>query len=222
MQPKRSSPAVPETRGRPRSRKVQKAVFDAAAALVEEEGFQTATIEAIAARSGVAKTTIYRRWPNRNALFVELMGQLADSELPPLVGPDPLRALHAELRTAAGNADRLPGRLMVSLLGEAQHDPATRAALLQNVLLPRREVRVRAVRQAQDSGTLRRDMPPNVAVDLLWGPLFYRMWVRHEPITPAFVTQVFENAMAGLKSGARAPRSARGVARPSRRRRKSA
>ena len=199
-------PAAP--RGRPRSLKAQVAVFDAARALVEEGGYPAATIEAIAARSGVAKTTIYRRWPSRGALFVDLMAQITDRDLPHLSGPDPLRALHNELRTAAGNVDRVPGRVLTSLLWEAQHDPEVRKALLERVLLPRRESRVRAIRQAQESGALRRDLPPNVAVDLLWGPLFYRMWVRHEPIDASFVTQVFKNAMAGIGPRAGAPNPA--------------
>ena len=218
---KRSSPPVPAARGRPRSGRAQKAVFDAAIALVEEGGYPAATIEAIAARSGVAKTTIYRRWHNRSALFVDLMAQLTNTELPAPVGPDPLQALHAELRTAGANADRLPGQLLISLLGEAQHDPNVRAALLKSVLLPRRELRVRAIRRAQVSGILRRDLPANVAVDLLWGPVFYRMWVRHEPVTPGFVTQVFEHVLAGLKSSRRGTKAARGVARAPRRLKKT-
>jgi AcrR family transcriptional regulator len=195
-------------------------VLEAARALVEEGGYPSATIEAIAARSGVAKTTIYRRWPHPTSLFVDLLVQLADAALPPPAGRDPLQALQAELRQGAAAAVALPGQLLVSLLWEAQHDPDVRAALLQRVLLPRREDRVRAIRRAQASGALRRDLPPKVAVDLLWGPLFYRMWVRHEPITPGFVTQVFEHALTGLRSGPRAARSAHGVARASGRRMK--
>lgn len=197
-------------------------MFDAALALLEEGGYPAATIEAIAARSGVAKTTIYRRWPNRSALFVDLMGRLTETELPAPVGRDPLLGLRVELRTAGVNADRLPGRLMVSLLGEAQHDPEVRAALLQKVLLPRREVRARAIRQAQASGGLRRDLHPHVAVDLLWGPVFYRMLVRHEPVTPSFVSQVFENVMTGLRPGPRAAKTPIRVPPRSGRRAKSA
>jgi AcrR family transcriptional regulator len=196
-------------------------VFNAAMGLIEEGGYPAATIEAIAARAGVAKTTIYRRWSNRSALFVDLMAQLTNTELPAPVGRDPLQALHVELRTAGANADRLPGRLLVSLLGEAQHDPEVRTALLQSVLLPRRELRVRAIRRAQAAGILRRDLPANVAVDLFWGPVFYRMWVRHEPVTPGFVTQVFEHVLAGLKSPRRAVKTVRRVTRVPRRLKKT-
>ena len=69
--------------------------------------------------------------------------------------------------------------------------------------------------------TLRSDLPPRVAIDLLWGPIFYRMWVRHEPVTPGFVAQVFENALMGLKPGRSAAKSGRAAtqrARPRTRR----
>jgi AcrR family transcriptional regulator len=173
-------------------------VLAAAQAIAQESGYPAATIEAIAARSGVAKTTIYRHWPNRTALFVDLLVKLADAALPPPAGQDPLEALHHELCQGAAAANSLPGQLLVSLLWEAQHDPDVRAALLERVLLPRREARVRAIRRAQASGALREDLPPKIGVDLLWGPLFYRMWVRHEPITAGFVKQVFEYALAGM------------------------
>src|SRR6266511_2075920 len=104
MPAKRSASAVQPARGRPRSGRVEKAVLDAARTLVEEGGYPGATIEAIAARSGVAKTTIYRRWPNPSGLFVDLLVQLADAALPPPVGPDPLRALYTELRRGAAAA----------------------------------------------------------------------------------------------------------------------
>ena len=207
---------------RPRSAEARRKVVAATTAIIVERGVGSLTIEDVATRSGVAKTTIYRRWPNRSALFVDLMGRLTETELPAPVGRDALRGLHLELRTAGVNADRVPGRLMVSLLGEAQHDPEVRAALLERVLLPRREVRVRAIRRAQASGLLRRDLHPHVAVDLLWGPVFYRMLVRHEPVTPGFVTQVFDSVMAGLKSAPPAAKTARRVKRVPGRRKKSA
>lgn len=197
-------------------------MFQAALTLVQEGGYPAATIEAIAARSGVAKTTIYRRWPQRTALFVDLLVKLADAALPPPLGPDPLRALHTELLRGATAADALAGRLLTSLLWEAQNDPEVRAALLERVLMPRREARVRVIRQAQDAGILRADLPPKVAVDLLWGPVFYRMWVRHEPITPAFVTEVFENALAGLGARSQPAKPRPAAARASRRGRKRA
>ena len=193
----RSLPSSP-ARGRPRSESAQRAVLNAARALVEHGGYPAATIDAIAARSGVAKTTIYRWWPNRPALVVDLLVRMAAAAAPPPAGRDPLRALHAELRLVAAASDALPGRLLMSLLGEAEVDPDIRTALVQGLFNPRREATARIIRQAQDSGALRAAVPPLVVVDLLYGPLFYRKFIRNEPVTGHFVNQVFKHVLAGL------------------------
>src|SRR5215831_17709292 len=112
-----SSPRA-RTRGRPRSESARRAVLDAARTLFARGGYPAATIEAISARSGVAKTTIYRWWANRAALLVDLLLESSTKVAAP-AGRDPLRALRAELQRFARAADALPGRLLQSLLGEA-------------------------------------------------------------------------------------------------------
>ena len=173
--------------------------MDAARVLVEKGGYEAATIEAIAARSGVAKTTIYRSWPNRAALVVDLLMEMAGSAVPPPTGPDPLGAVRKEMRGIAAASDHLVGKLLASLVGEAQDDPEIRAALLSGLFHPRSDATAKMLRNAQRSGRLRNDVPAHVAVDLLVGPLFYRMLVRHQPLTDAFVGHVFRCVMTGLE-----------------------
>jgi AcrR family transcriptional regulator len=146
-------------RGRPRSQQARRAVLDAARAIVEKGGYAAATIEAIAARAGVAKTTIYRWWPNRAALVVELLMEMAARAVPPPSGPDPLGAVRTEMRGIAAASDHLVGRLLTSLVGEAQHDPEIRAALLDGVFHPRSDATANMVRKAQAAGVVRRDVP---------------------------------------------------------------
>src|SRR5258705_9646437 len=97
---KSSPPPAPP--GRPRSEQAGGAVLDAARELYEKQGYAAATIEAIAARSGVAKTTIYRSWDNRAALLVDVLVEMASASVPPPQGGDPMRAMRAELRGIAG------------------------------------------------------------------------------------------------------------------------
>jgi AcrR family transcriptional regulator len=174
-------------RGRPRSQHARQAILDAALALVEKRGYSAATIEAIAARSGVAKTTIYRWWPNRAALVVDLL-----------------------VRLAMEAAEALPGRLLISLLGEAEHDPDIRGALQRGLFTPRRLAAARVVRQAQLAGQIRRDVAPLLACDLFYGPLFYRKFIRHESVSRDFVRQVFQSVLSGLQ----VPPSSRTKSRP--------
>lgn len=184
--------------GRPRDLRARRAVLDAARQLIEKGGYPAATIDAIAARSGVAKTTIYRWWPNRPALALDLLVEMATAVAPPPAGTDPLRALHTELRLVAQALDALPGQLLISLLGEAQDDPDIHDALMRQLFAPRRSATAHVIRRAQTEGVLRRDVPPLLAVDLLYGPLFYRKVIRHEAVAGAYVRQMFQHVLGEL------------------------
>lgn len=192
-------PASTPLRGRPRSERVRRAILDATRAVVEQGGYAAATIETIAARAHVAKSTIYRWWPNRAALVVDLLMEMAADAVPMPSGRDPLLAVRKEMGGIAAAADHLMGRLLTSLVSEAQHDPEIRAALLEGLFHPRSEATAKMVRKAQAAGLVREDIPAHVAVDLLVGPLFYRMLLRHQPLNAAFVSQVFRVVTAGLE-----------------------
>jgi len=190
-----SSPSA----GRPRSAEAQRAVLASARELFEERGYDAATIEAVAARSGVAKTTIYRWWPSRASLLVEVLAEVHTAAVPLPAGGEPVRAIVGELRDAAEALNGLTGKLLSALLGEAQHDPEVREELLDGLFRPRRASTARVIRRAQETGAIRPDVPPDIAADLLFGPLFYRMLVRHDPVTKAFMMQVFRFVMDGLQ-----------------------
>jgi AcrR family transcriptional regulator len=195
----KTSPSGPAKAGRPRSKRTQRAVLDSARALFADRGYTAATIEAIAAKSGVAKTTIYRSWPNRAALLVDLLVELAAEAAPPPTDRPSLEALATELHRGAIAANGLTGQLLTSLLGEAQQDPQVRKALLDGLFHPRSGASMNAIRQAQLDGDLRPDVPPDIAVDLLFGPLFYRMFVQHRPLNEQFITQLLKFTLEGLR-----------------------
>lgn len=163
-----SSP-TPAVRGRPRSLRAKHAVLHAVRDLMGSGGYPAATI---AARSGVAKTTIYRWWPNRPSLGVDLLVQIANQVAPPPAGGDLVRAVCREMRAVAEAVDGFAGHLLISLLGEAQSDPDIHNALMRGIFRPRRHATATVIRRGQASGVFRRDIPPRLAVDLLFGPLF--------------------------------------------------
>src|SRR5262245_30562734 len=204
MTPPSSSSPTP---GRPRSEQARRAVLDAARTLFEKRGYAAATIEAVAARSGVAKTTIYRSWPSRAAVLVDVLVEMATTLVPPPRGGDPIRAMAAELRGIARAIKGPLGRLLTSLLGDAQGEPQVRAALIERLFAPRTQASANNVSRAQTGGALRPDVPPPVAIDLLVGPLFYRMFVQHEPVTDTFVKQVLRYVVEGLHPRASPPRT---------------
>ncbi len=189
--------------GRPRSEEARRTVLNAAHALFDRGGLPAATIEAIAARAGVAKTTIYRRWPSRAALLVDVLLEVATAEAPPPGRRDPLRAIRTEMRQAAVAVNGFAGRLMAALIGEAQQDQMTRDALITTLIKPRTAATAATVREAQAAGLIRPNIPPQLVVDLLIGPLFYRLLVGHERVSEQFIAQVFDEAVAGLRPAKR-------------------
>jgi AcrR family transcriptional regulator len=186
-------------RGRPRSEQARRAILTAALELVRDDGYRAATIDSVARRAGVARTTIYRWWPSIAALLVDVLLELGMvTAPPPPPGGDPLRAIRLEMRRIAAVTTELTGRLYSALVGEAQHDPLIRAELLERLVIPRREASARAVREAQARGLLRDDVNPSLATDLFYGPIFYRMLSGHDAMTDRFATQVFERVRDGL------------------------
>lgn len=194
-----SQPSARAQRGRPRSEQARRAILAAALELARDEGYAALTIDAIAKRAGVARTTIYRWWPSAGSIAVDVLIELgATLAPPPTPGGDPLRAIRLEMRRIASVAAELPGQLLAAILGEAQNDPAIRVALMERIIYPRREATMRVVREAQALGLIRDDVSPPVVTDLFFGPIFYRMLMGHDIATERFATQTFERTLAGL------------------------
>ncbi|MER6301517.1 TetR/AcrR family transcriptional regulator [Kitasatospora sp. NPDC001539] len=160
-----------------RSERSRAAVLAAAHELVSEVGFGKLTIEAIAARAGVGKQTIYRWWPSKGAVvfdaFLAATGQGGDIALPDTGD------LAADLRTVLrGSADELTDpaldRTYRALSAEILNDPALQAEYRTRLLDPLLEVTRDRFRTARETGRIPSDTDLDLAVELLYGPLYYR------------------------------------------------
>lgn len=182
--------------------KARTAVLDAAMALVREHGYAALTIEGIAARAGVAKTTIYRSWPGKAAVVMDAV--LATSD-PKLSFPDTGSAeedLRLQMsRVAALFTDPGFGRPFVGLLAESQHDPALADALHEWLIRARRAGAAEVLRRGVRRGELRADVDVEVAIDALYGALYYRLLVSHQPLTAEYAESVVAEVFAGLRGG---------------------
>ncbi|MCC3767547.1 TetR/AcrR family transcriptional regulator [Streptomyces sp. UNOC14_S4] len=184
-----------------RSERSRRAILDAALELVGEVGFTRLTIEAIAARAGVGKQTIYRWWPSKAAVLFEAVVpeglDPADIELPDTGD------LEADLKLVlrATVDDLLSERLDAptrALHAETQNDPELGRALTEKVLEPQLQAYVRRLRSAQRAGQLAADVDPRIALELLVGPLFHRWQTRTLPLSHAYADTVVELALRGL------------------------
>jgi AcrR family transcriptional regulator len=184
--------------GRPRSERARRAILQAANELLESEGFAAVTVEAIAERAGVSKATIYRWWPNRAAVVMDGFLSIVSSEVPfPHTGRarEDLRIHMRRLAEAVGGK---MGRTVAALIAEGQADPELAEALRSRWLSVRR-VEVRDILELGiERGELRDDIDLEVAVDVLYGPIYYRMLVGHARLDEAFADILADHIFAGL------------------------
>jgi AcrR family transcriptional regulator len=160
--------------GRPRSPEAHAAILRAALELAVEGGFRGLSMEAIAARAGVGKATIYRRWKSKEALFVEAIGSIALNPDVPDTGSargDFAVASEAAVGRMAPEAFRVLPRLMA----DAADDPELLKALHTALVRPRRAAIAAIVRRGVERGELRPDLDVDLVSEMLIGPLIARV-----------------------------------------------
>lgn len=178
--------------GRPRDVTADGAILEATLELIGEEGYTGLSMDAVAARSGVGKTTIYRRWPSKQELVIAAAKELSQSVPLPDTGAvrDDLELIARGLATVfAGTSS---ARLVASLLAEATRDPALAEALRGGFLAVRREAARVALERGVARGELRSGMDLDFAVDQLAAPFYYRMLVTGGPIDSRFSQAVVD------------------------------
>ena len=173
-------------------------ILETAIDLVFEAGFRAVSVEPIAARSGLAKTTINRRWPNKAAVVMDVfMMRVGSGTLfpPEKRVTDRIRLqMQAIARVFLGK----DGALVRGLLAEAQFDPELATAFRERWTLPRRAMAVAIFREAIERNELRREIDPENAIDLLHAPLYYRLQMGTGGLSEAYIEGLFEHGMKGL------------------------
>ena len=192
------------TPGRPRSERAHRAILQAANDLLESEEFAAVTVEAIAERAGVSKATVYRWWPNRAAVVMDGFLSIVSSQVP---FPHTGRAredIRIHMRRLAEAFSGKIGSTVAALIAEGQSDPELAEALRSRWLSVRREEAREILVLGIERGELREDIDPEVAVDVLYGPIYYRLLVGHAPLDNDFADALADHVFAGL--AARGPR----------------
>jgi AcrR family transcriptional regulator len=187
-------------RGRPRSEKARKAILEAAAELLLARGLSAVSMDAVAERAGVSKATIYRWWPSKETLALDALYTDWAAAQPAPRDTGSLRGdLLALLRPWARLAAKRPyARVIAALLSEVQTDPAFAGEYRHRVVEPRRELAKAVFLRAADRGEIAGDLKIDVALDLIYGPLYHRLLHGHAKLTDRFVQDVVDMALTGL------------------------
>jgi AcrR family transcriptional regulator len=187
-------------RGRPRSERVRSAVLAAAAELLVEGGIDAVTVEAIAARARVSKTTIYKWWPSRGHVMLESFFSSTMETIAVAEGASLEESLVFQVAALARLFGQTrSGPLMGDLVAAAQADAEIRAALEQRWLRPRRRVAAGLLRDAMERGELDPRVDVDAAVDQLFAPVYHRLLFGHEPLHDALAETLVRQLLAGLR-----------------------
>jgi AcrR family transcriptional regulator len=178
-----------------RSQRARQAVLNATADLVAEVGVERTTIDEIASRSGVAKTTIYRHFASKQVLVVEAVH--ACSHIPVVTDTGSLRDVLISCfsgTTKASDDGRL-GDMMLSLMDAAQRDPEL-GRLVRAQTDQRRRLATTVIERAVARGDLPADVDVDLLVTLLAGPLIYTKLVRRQRVTDELVAAVVDTVLS--------------------------
>jgi AcrR family transcriptional regulator len=183
-----------------RNERSRQAILTATADLLGEVGYTRLTVEAIAARAGVGKQTIYRWWPDKGAVVLDAYLALVGADQV-LDVPDS-GDLEADLRLVLGSmvdllADPLFERRYRALLAAIQDDPELAVALRDRLVVPWLAATRKRLGAAQQAGQLT-DVDLEVAAELLYGPVYYRWLLRTGPITRAYADAVAAMTLRAL------------------------
>ena len=180
-------------RGRPRSEPKRQAIIDATLALIESRGFTGLSVDRIAEQAGVGKATVYRWWPTKAAVTLDAALTIATPATShPKTGSareDLARHLRYIIRLFRGART---GPIIAAVLGEIQHDPELAAEYQRRVQAPRRAAAKQILEDGIARGELRADLDRDDVLDLIYGPIYYRLLITHKPMSARYADTVLD------------------------------
>jgi AcrR family transcriptional regulator len=208
-----TGPEETRPRGRPRSEKARTAILDAAIELLLDQGLHAMSMDDVAGRAGVSKATIYRWWSSKELLALDALAT-AWAPSPTLqrdtgtMRGDLLAGFRAWLRQLK---QRPYGRVIAGLVAQAQTDPEFAELYREHFVQPRRAATRQLLLRGIDRGEIPAGTNLDVALDLLYGPIYHRLLHGHAPLTERFAQQVIDTVIAGITAS-----ETGGVQRPAR------
>ena len=157
------------------------------------------TMDAVAVRAGVAKTTIYRRWDSKEAMVVDAVRRMAAPTSAIDTG-----SLRGDLEALAGQmvmvlAGTSAGRVIPAVVGALSHNAELAAAFRSSFVSERRAILAEIARRAKERGEIAAGVDTTLLPELLAGPLFMRLLVTGDPIDEAFVRRLLDRVLAALE-----------------------
>ncbi len=189
------------SRGRPRSSAAasHETILDAVYQLLHKRSIRDLTVEEVAKRAKVGKPTIYKWWPNKAALVLNMFEErMAAKLLVPNAksGEDAIRTQLIELIRLLNG---FFGKVAADIISEGQSDPSVLQEYRDRYVSKRRAFTLEVIRQAYACGEFKRPVDPELLIDMLYGPIYYRLLLRHRPIDEQFGNDLLDHVLAYVK-----------------------
>jgi AcrR family transcriptional regulator len=186
----RQASSPPAARGRPRDPRIRTTILAAARALLERGGLTAVTIEAVANKAGVSRPTIYRYWPNAPAVAMAAFLEASGAPKSAKTTRAPLVALRSQLYAVADAFAAPTGRSIAAMVAAAQSETELAKAFRNEFIARNRDTARLLLESCVMEKLVVRPTDIDLALDLIFGPLFYRLLMGHAPITRGFVDQL--------------------------------
>jgi AcrR family transcriptional regulator len=182
----------------PRSVRARDSVLNATRELLDEGGLPAASVDAISARSGVSKATIYKHWPSRTAIAAEAFGTQMAAEIPLADMGTTEGDLREQVRRVSDSYAGPHGRVFAQLLSACVADPAAAPYFREFFLEGRRATIAELWQRGLDRHEVNPEISAGTATDLLFGPLIFRLLTNHAPLSPQEADALSAAALRGL------------------------
>ena len=182
----------PSSRGRPRDPRTRATILAAARALLERGGLTAVTIEAIANRAGVSRPTIYRYWPNAPAVAMAAFLEASGAPAAGKTSRSPLAALRAQLHAVAEAFAAPAGRSVAAMVAAAQSETELAKAFRNEFIARNRDAARLLLERCIEERLVAPPSEIDLALDQIFGALFFRLLMGHAPITRGFVDQLLD------------------------------
>ena len=182
-----------------RSERARLAVLAASAELIGTVGYDKMTIEGIAATAGVGKQTIYRWWPSKATVVLDMWAPDVHPKIEFADTGDLAADLKAQLKSVIDlGSEPLFGPTFRALVADSQHDAQLAEQLLERIFRPRIAACKNRLRSAQAAGQLLEDIDLDVAVDLFYGGFYHRYLLRIAPLTHEYADVIVDSVLSGI------------------------
>jgi AcrR family transcriptional regulator len=200
-----SRPAMEETgkksrpAGRPRSERARHNILEAAYKLLQAKGFHAIGSHEIASAAGVSSATLYRWWGSKEEILLHACFEHMKPVLAVSGGGTGLIRLRRYVLYVAEFLASDDGAVMARLVTGIHDDTKLQRMFLERYVMPRRQMQRRFIREAIASGELKRGTDPELLIDALNGPLFFRWLQGHAPLKRSFAERIFDRVILGFQ-----------------------